>query len=161
MVEVSNYALSFSKHIFEGVCVWGEIERERMFNLEWSWILYFHNFSFPKDTVLTAGKLGHSEPVLTRALLHLDWSSWKDWLTGTSIPTAEYRYKSQAIVIVPCCEIGLTLFLKVEEPNPVWDSSNSLRISAFLSQEKVYETIGYLNSDNTQTSVLLLYLHVR
>ena len=53
---------------------------------------------------------------------------------------------------VPCFEIGLTVFLKVEEPKLVQESSSSLRISAFLSQEKVYETTGsYLNSGNTQT----------
>lgn len=53
---------------------------------------------------------------------------------------------------VPYFEIGLTVFLKVEEPKPVQDSSSSLRINALLSQEKAYEAIGsYLNAGNIQT----------
>lgn len=68
-------------------------------------------------------------------------------------PTAAHRCKSQPILPLPCFDFGLTVFLTVEETKPVWGSSGSLRISAFLSQEKVYETIGsHLNSGNIQTN---------
>lgn len=56
-------------------------------------------------------------------------------------------------MIVPRFDIGLIVFLKAEETKPVWDSSGSLRISVFLSQEKAYETIVlHLNSSSVQTN---------